>query len=60
VERYRPNTPIAQKSYEKLPEYIRNRVKYFKLPGKIGSANAEKVKRENLQPVIEYIQSIGS
>jgi menaquinone-dependent protoporphyrinogen IX oxidase len=51
--------PDSIKSYEKIPEHIRNGIEYFKLPGKIGSTNAEKVKRENLQPVIEYIQSIG-
>ena len=55
-----PEHPDSTKSYEKLPEHIRSSIEYFKLPGKIGSANAEKVKRENLQPVIEYIQSIGS
>jgi len=45
-------------SYEKIPEEIRNKIKYFKLPGKIGPAGKAKVQQENLQPVLEYIRTI--
>lgn len=48
----------STKAYLKIPEHIRKDIKYFKVPGKIGSANKDKVKRENLQPVLDYIGSI--
>ena len=53
-----PEDAESIKSFEKIPENIRNGIKYFKLPGKIGSNNAEQVKRENLQPVLDYINSL--
>jgi len=51
-------SPDSRKSYESIPEEIRNRIRYFKLPGKIGPAGKAKVKQENLQPVLEYTRSI--
>jgi len=48
----------SKKAYEKIPEYIRQNIKYFKLPGKIASAGADKVKKENLEPVMEYIRGL--
>jgi menaquinone-dependent protoporphyrinogen IX oxidase len=53
-----PESPDSRKSYESIPEEIRNRIRYFKLPGKIGPAGKAKVKQENLQPILEYIRSI--
>src|SRR5512136_3284891 len=53
-----PESPDSRKTYESIPEQIRNRIRYFKLPGKIGPAGKAKVKQENLQPVLEYIRSI--
>jgi len=53
-----PESPDSRRSYENIPQEIRNRIRYFKLPGKIGPAGKEKVKQENLQPVLEYIRSI--
>ncbi len=53
-----PESPDSRESYESIPEEIRNRIRYFKLPGKIGPAGKAKVKQENLQPVLEYIRSI--
>ena len=48
------------RSYEKIPEQIRGNIKYFKLTGKsFGSQDADKVKKENLAPIIEYLRSIG-
>jgi menaquinone-dependent protoporphyrinogen IX oxidase len=44
------------RSYEKIPKQIRDSIKYFKLPGKMGSRDADKVKKENLTPVIEYLK----
>jgi flavodoxin len=49
----------SAKSYEKIPEHIRKEIKYFKVPGKIGAAGKEQVKKENLQPVVEYIRSLA-
>jgi len=53
-----PESPDSRRSYESIPEAIRNRIRYFKLPGKIGPAGKEKVRPENVQPVLEYIRSI--
>ena len=53
-----PESPDSRESYESIPEEIRNKIRYFKLPGKIGPAGKAKVKQENLQPVLEYIRSI--
>jgi menaquinone-dependent protoporphyrinogen IX oxidase len=53
-----PESPDSRESYEGIPEEIRNRIRYFKLPGKIGPAGKAKVKQENLQPILEYIRSI--
>lgn len=48
------------KSYNKLPEEIRENIEYFKIIGKkFGYQNAEKIKRENLAPIIEYVQSVS-
>ena len=52
--------PQSIRSYEKIPEQIRQGMKYFKLTGKIGSRKTDKVLKENLAPVIEYIKSITS
>ena len=46
-------------AYNKIPEHIRQEIKYFKLPGTIGSGNRQQVRKENLQPVIEYINSFA-
>jgi menaquinone-dependent protoporphyrinogen IX oxidase len=54
----RPESPDSRKSYESIPPEIRNRIRYFKLPGKIGPAGKARVRQENLQPVLEYIRSI--
>jgi menaquinone-dependent protoporphyrinogen IX oxidase len=53
-----PESPDSRRSYEKIPEEIRNKIRYFKLPGKIGPAGKAKVRQENLQPVLEYIRTI--
>jgi len=47
-------------AYEKIPEHIREHIKYFKVPGTIGSGNVENVKKENLQPVLDYINSLAT
>ena len=46
------------RSYEKIPKQIREGIKYYKLLGKMGSRDADKVKKENLTPVIEYIKNV--
>lgn len=53
-----PEDPESTAAYLKIPEHIRQGIKYFKLPGTTGSANREQVKKENLQPVVEYIHSL--
>lgn len=50
----------SQRSFEKIPLEIREKIKYFKIPGRIGrQAPAGEVKKENLNEVVEYIRGIG-
>ena len=53
-----PESPDSRRSYDSIPVEIRNRIRYFKVPGKIGPAGKDKVRQESLQPVLEYIRSI--
>ena len=53
-----PESSDSRRSYGDIPQEIRNGIRYFKLPGKIGPAGNGNVKQENLQPVLEYIRSI--
>ncbi len=53
-----PEDPQSERAYLKIPQQIRNDVGYFKVPGKFGSTDQEKVKKENLQPVLEYIREL--
>ena len=47
-------------AYRKITENIRQEIQYFKVPGRWGSRNQDAVKKENLQPVLEYIQGLES
>jgi len=49
--------PDSVRAYQSIPGEIRSRIKYFKLPGKIGPINKDKVRQENLQPILEYIRA---
>jgi menaquinone-dependent protoporphyrinogen IX oxidase len=49
------DNPSGIKSLLKIPEAIREKIKYYKLPGRIASLNADFVKRENVRPVTDYI-----
>jgi menaquinone-dependent protoporphyrinogen IX oxidase len=45
-------------SYERIPEEIRAKIKYFKIPGRMGNnpkANKMPVVRQNLKPVIDFV-----
>lgn len=44
-----------KKPFLNIPQEIRDRIKFFKLPGKLMTLNAENVRKENLKPVIEWI-----
>jgi len=57
-----PEDAESVAAYMKIPEYIRQEIQYFKVPGRWGSRNQNQdaVKRENLQPVIDYIQGLES
>lgn len=51
----------SQKSYEEIPANIREKIKYFKIPGRIGVIRtAGEVKKENLDRIIRYIRGSGS
>ncbi len=54
-----PQSAASQKSYEQIPQAIRSRIRYFKLPAGIGPAGGDRVRPENLRPILEYIRSIG-
>lgn len=55
-----PEDDQSTAAYMKIPENIRQEIQYFKVPGTIGSKNRENVKKENLQPVLDYIQGLES
>ena len=48
----------SMRSYEKIPEYIRQDIKYFKLPSQVDTKEVDKARKEKLTPVIEYTKSI--
>lgn len=50
----------SQNSYNQIPEEIREGIKYFKLPGQIGTINSENVKKENIRPVVNYFRTVTS
>ena len=54
-----PEDPESERAYLKIPEHIRNEIKYFKVPGAWGERNREQVKKENLQPVLEHIRELA-
>jgi len=54
------DVPWSIRSYKKIPEQIRQDIKYFKLPSQIKSPEVDKVRKEYLAPVIEYIKSVTS
>ena len=54
-----PEDPQSEAAYSLIPKHIREDIKYFKVPGKFGSTDKEKVKKESLQPVFEYIRELA-
>jgi len=48
----------SKKSYKKIPIDIRSKIKYFKIPGKLGKQTTKDFKRENLELIIKYIRSL--
>ena len=55
------NVEYSRKSYERIPANIREKIRYFKIPGRMGPMRtAGEVKKENLNRIIEYIRSSGS
>lgn len=46
------------KSYERIPIDIRSKIKYFKIPGKLGKQTAKDIKKENLESIFKYIRSL--
>ncbi|MBD3207989.1 MAG: hypothetical protein GF370_00860 [Candidatus Nealsonbacteria bacterium] len=49
---------MTKKAYQTIPGEIRERAKYFKLQGKIWKQFESEVKKENLDPVVDYLKSI--
>jgi len=56
-----PEAPESVAAYMKIPENIRQKIQYFKVAGRWGSRNQNQdaVKKENLQPVLDYINGIS-
>lgn len=55
-----PEDAESTAAYEKIPENIRQGIQYYKVPGAWGSRNRDAVKKENLQPILDYIQGLES
>ncbi len=68
-----PDSEESTKTYISIPEYIREKIQYIKLPGIINSEeleffdkmivtgiNTEKmeIKKSNIEPIVEYIKSL--
>ncbi|MDD5190947.1 MAG: flavodoxin domain-containing protein [Dehalococcoidales bacterium] len=51
-----PDDKASVASYQTIPEQIRRIAGYYKLPGKIGKDKTGAVNKENLRPVIGYIE----
>lgn len=52
---------VSKKSYLKIPEYIREKIKYFKkIRGRMVGEKEDLVKKENLEAVIKKINSLIS
>jgi hypothetical protein len=47
---------VSVTSYSKIPESIRTAIKHFHLRGKLGKTNISEVKKEKLQPIVEYLR----
>ncbi len=45
----------SRKSYELIPEDIRSKIIYFKLPGRLFAINRKLIKIENLDPIIKEL-----
>ncbi|MFC2018444.1 flavodoxin domain-containing protein [Chloroflexota bacterium] len=43
------------RSYNKIPENIRQGIKYYKLPAQVKSGDTDKARKEYLAPVVDYI-----
>ncbi|MGQ9478689.1 MAG: flavodoxin family protein [Thermoproteota archaeon] len=53
------NVYWSRKSYDKIPLHIREKIRFFKIPGRIGPAKpAGEVRKENLEKVIQYLKSL--
>jgi menaquinone-dependent protoporphyrinogen IX oxidase len=49
---------VSVKAYSKIPENIRAAVKHFHLRGKFGKTNLDEVKKEKVQPIVEYLKGV--
>ncbi|VVB75069.1 Flavodoxin domain protein [Candidatus Tiddalikarchaeum anstoanum] len=50
------NDPYSKSSYNKIPEHIRNKIKYFKIYGKFGNQGKE-VEKDALNRIIRYLKN---
>ena len=48
------------RAYNRLPTRIQEGIKYFKLPSRVDSKAADKERKKNLAPIIEYINGVES
>lgn len=53
-----PDVEWSIRSYKKIPQNIREKVKYFKLSPKSVEKTAGIAKKENINPVVKYIKSL--
>ena len=45
-------------SYDLIPDVIKDKIQFFKLPGKLLNPNKDSMKKENLLPIIKLIKDI--
>ena len=56
-----PNDQASINSYKMIPKKIRDNIRYFKLPGKIGSSKPMgEVEPENLKPIVKYLKLLDN
>jgi menaquinone-dependent protoporphyrinogen IX oxidase len=50
--------PWSVKSYEAIPENIKQAIEYFKLPSSIEKKGRESLKKSSVTPIIDYLKKL--
>lgn len=52
------NDPWSLKSYNAIPEEIRAKIEYFKLPSSIEKKGREAIKKSSINPILDYLKKL--